>query len=62
MLSPPGRCLSPCVLRVSRSCPVLAFSSPETSTEKYMGLEIVDLPSRMEKLSLLKYGDSIGGI
>jgi hypothetical protein len=38
MLSPPGRWLSPCVLRVSGSCPVMAFMSPKTSSSPWVGL------------------------
>ena len=41
MLSPPGKCLSPCVLRVSGSCPVLSFRLPQTMS---LGLEMIDFP------------------
>jgi hypothetical protein len=61
ILPPPGRCLSHCVLRVLGSCPVLAFRSPQTSTCSWAWKWLIS-PSRMEKLSSITYGDSIGGI
>ena len=60
ILFPPGRCLFPCVLRVSGSCPVLTFRSPQTNTCPWAWKLLIS-PSRMEKLSSLRYWNSTGG-
>ena len=53
ILSAPGRCLSPCVLRMSDYCPVLAFRSPQTSTCPCAWKWLIS-NTWMEKLQLLK--------
>ena len=52
--------LSPCVLRVLGSCPVLVFRLTQTSTCSWAWKLLIST-YRMEKLSSLKYEDSTRG-